>query len=134
MTKSEIIQKTLRDLRIAIVRTEPPYSDEPELETYLANRLQDGVDIKTCEDFRHLGAACCEVCHYSYPDSDMYLIDLPDGGKAWVCDQVQWAIYPQRRREFEEWERTEGKAMSELLHMSTEDLKKKLAKSEGKKG
>jgi hypothetical protein len=130
MTKDDIIRKTLQDLRITILRTEPPYSDEPELETYLANRLPDGEDIKTCGDFKHLGATCCEVCHHSYPVSDMYLIDLPDGSKAWVCDQVRWAIYPELRREFEQWERTEGKAMMDMVHMSIEDLEK-LAESKG---
>jgi hypothetical protein len=131
MTKDEIIQKTMRDLRIAVVRTEPPYSDEPELETYLANRLPDGEDIKTCDDFKHLGAQCCGVCHYSYPVSDMLLIELPEVGKAWVCDQVEWAIFPQRKREFEEWERTQGKAMMDMAHMSIEDLEK-LAESHDK--
>jgi hypothetical protein len=25
----------------------------------------------------------------------MKLIELPDGSKAWVCDTVGWAIYPE---------------------------------------
>lgn len=103
MTKDEIIQKTLRDMG-RIVRPEPPYCDDPELEAYLTKRLPDGEDIKTCEDFSHLGATCCEVCHYSYPESDMYVIDLPEGGKAWVCDQVRWAIFPEERDKLRDWD------------------------------
>jgi hypothetical protein len=32
----------------------------------------------------------------------MSQIDLPDGGKAWVCDTVMWAIYPEKYRELQE--------------------------------
>jgi hypothetical protein len=104
MTKNDIVQKTLRDLGLTALRPHPPYSDEPELEAYLMDRLPDGEDIKTCEDFQHLGATCCEVCHYSYPHSDMYLIDLPQGGKAWVCDQVRWALFPEEKGKLRPWD------------------------------
>ena len=33
------------------------------------------------------------------PHYEMKLIDLLDGGKAWVCDNIEWAIYPQRYAE-----------------------------------
>ena len=104
MTKNEIVKKTLRDLGLTALRSDPPYSDEPELEAYLMDRLPDGEDIKTCEDFQHLGATCCEVCHNSYPQTDMYLIDLPQGGKAWVCDQVRWAIFPEEKGKLRPWD------------------------------
>jgi hypothetical protein len=97
MTKNEIVQKTLRDMRLEHLRPDPPYSDEKELEAHLANRLPDNEDILVCEDFAHLGATCCPVCHCSYPHTDMYLINLPTGGQAWICDQVRWAIFPEER-------------------------------------
>ncbi|HYG99024.1 MAG TPA: hypothetical protein VD837_07820 [Terriglobales bacterium] len=62
----------------------------------------------------HLGATCCEVCHYSYPVSDMCLINLPDGGTAWVCEQVEWAIYPERKRELDEWSRKQDELFEKL--------------------
>jgi hypothetical protein len=74
----------------------------------LQERLPDGVDIKTCEDFKHFNVECCDTCHNFLPESEMYLIDLPDGGgKAWVCDQVRWAIYPEEYKEFQERSRTQ---------------------------
>jgi len=67
----------------------------------LQDLLPADVDIKTCEDFRHLNVACCATCH-DYPHYDMSLIDLPRGGKAWVCETVKWAIHPQKYRELQE--------------------------------
>jgi hypothetical protein len=32
----------------------------------------------------------------------MSVIDLPDGGKAWVCDSVKWAIYSDEHNKLEE--------------------------------
>ena len=29
----------------------------------------------------------------------MNLIDLPDGGKAWVCENIELAIFPERYTE-----------------------------------
>ena len=52
-----------------------------------------------------------------YPHYDMSLIDLPDGGKAWVCDNIKWAIYPERYAELQESRRNypAGKLLSEIL-------------------
>jgi hypothetical protein len=54
-------------------------------------KLPDCV-IKTCGSFQHLNAACCDTCHTYYPHRRMSLVDLPDGGKAWVCHEIERAI------------------------------------------
>lgn len=88
------------------LETEPPFSDEPDYEEHvletLHQRLPEGVNIKTCEDFQHLGVECCDCCHGSYAHYEMSLIDLPDGGKAWVCDHVLWAIFPEEAKKLEQ--------------------------------
>jgi hypothetical protein len=100
---------------------EPPYSDEHSEEEFiisvLRDRLPESVDIKTCEDFRHFNVECCNTCHNFYPHYEMSVIDLPDGGKAWVCDTVKWAIYPEKYRELQERSRNspEGKLLREIF-------------------
>lgn len=104
MTKADIIAKTLKECKCPVDIDEPPYSDEPDYEEIVIaelNRRLPDTDIKTCEDFRHLHAECCEICHECYPHYEMSLIDLPDGTKAWVCDSIRWAIYPEERKELE---------------------------------
>jgi len=61
-------------------------------------RLPDCL-IKTWGSFRHLNAACCDSCHTYYPHRRMSLVDLPGGGKAWVCHEIERAIYPERYTE-----------------------------------
>ena len=81
MTKAEIIAKTLGSMKL---------NDEPDYQTIviaeLQRKLPAGVEIKTCEDFRHLGVECCDTCHNFYPHYEMQVIQLPDGSPAWVCD------------------------------------------------
>jgi hypothetical protein len=101
MTKAEIIAKTMKDMPPIQVQTDPPFSEEQDDEEFIISVLQDvlpdGVDIKVCDDFKHLNVECCETCHEFYPHYDMSLIKLPDGGKAaWVCDTVKWALYPEK--------------------------------------
>ena len=101
MNKADIISKTLRDMRAISLQAEPPF-DEPDEEEFVVSVLQDALpegDIRTCEDFPHLNARCCETCHHLYPHYDMSLIELPGGGKAWVCDAVKGALCPQKYRE-----------------------------------
>ncbi len=75
------------------VRT--PYDDSvDEDEVIIAeldSRLPD-TDLKTCSDFAHLSVNCCETCHKFYPEYEMSVIRLPDGGTAWVCDPVKDAV------------------------------------------
>jgi hypothetical protein len=51
------------------------------------------------------------------PHSEMSLIDLPDGSKAWVCDAIKWALYPERYAELQEWLRNspEGRLLREIF-------------------
>ena len=56
-------------------------------------RLPDCL-IKTCGSLQHLDVACCDDCHTHYPHRQMSLLDLPDVGKAWVCHEIELAIYP----------------------------------------
>ncbi len=123
MTKDEIIAKTLRELKLMPLESQPPSSDEQALIDYvtaeLMEKLPDGIDIRTCDDFKHLGAQCCETCH-ELPDTEMYVIDLPDGGKAWVCDQVQWAIYPEKYWEFQKYSCTQEQLMKVMDYYPTD--------------
>lgn len=112
MTRNEIIEKTLKDMRRGPLDPEAEAIDKAELQC----RLPD-TEIKTCEDFKHLNVECCETCHRYYPVYEMKLIDLPDGTKAWVCDPVEWAIYPERRQQLQEWSRNsaEGKMLRSIF-------------------
>ncbi len=96
MTKNEIIEKTLSEVGPSPIENEPPFSEEQDEEEFITSVLQDklpdGVKIKTCEDFKHLGAECCEICHGRYAHYEMQVIDLPQGGKAWVCGPVKMAL------------------------------------------
>jgi hypothetical protein len=95
MTKNEIIEKTLKDMR----PLEP--GREEIVVAELQRRLPD-AEIKTCDEFKHLNAECCESCHTFNAHFEMKLIDLPDGTKAWVCHPVEWAICPERLEEFQD--------------------------------
>ncbi len=51
-------------------------------------------DIEICEDFKQLGVECCAICHDNAA-YEMSVTDLPDEGKAWLCDALETAIYPK---------------------------------------
>jgi hypothetical protein len=92
MTRGEIIEKTLREMGILLPSGEYAQSGDKAghlstVITELRRRLPDG-NIKTCGAFKHLKAGCCAPCHTSRPHTDMNLIELPDGTKAWVCDSA----------------------------------------------
>jgi hypothetical protein len=106
MTREEIIEKTRREMSLFSSSEQGSQSSDEagRLSTVIAElqrRLPDG-NIKTCGAFRHLNAGCCDPCHTSRPHTDMNLIDLSDGTKAWVCCAVEWAIYPKRYAELME--------------------------------
>jgi hypothetical protein len=44
-------------------------------------------------------------------------IELPDGSPAWVCDPVEWAIYPERYQTFKGWAKNspEGKLLRQIF-------------------
>jgi hypothetical protein len=58
-------------------------NDEPAYQTIviaeLQRKLPEGVEIKTCEDFKHLNVECCDTCHNFYPHYEMKVIQYaPD--------------------------------------------------------
>ncbi len=120
MTKNEIIAKTLRDSNCT--------SDDSGVVELLQGRLPDGVDIKTCEDFKHFNVECCDTCHNFLPESEMYLIDLPDGGKAWVCDQVRGALLPETKLspDSPQWEMIDWFFSGNKIEDMPPELKKEL--------
>jgi hypothetical protein len=95
MTKNDIIDEIMAKLPPDPHDGKGDYDDEPDYrESVLAtlrDRLPDDVDIRTCSDFRNLGEQCCEPCH-AYPHYDMYLVDLPSGGQAWICCAVRRSL------------------------------------------
>jgi hypothetical protein len=120
MTREDIIEKTLREMSLFSPSEQGSQSGDEagRLSAVIAElrrRLPDG-NIETCGSFRHLNAACCDPCHTSSPHTDMSLIDLPDGTKAWVCCAVEFAIYPERYAELMERSRNcpEGKLFIEM--------------------
>ena|ERR1700758_3764172 len=121
MNKADIIEKTLKEMKLLPLKAEPPISDEPDEEEFIVSVLRDllpeGVDIRTCEDFKQLQVECCQTCHDLYPHYDMSLTNLADGGKAWVCDNVKWAIYPEEHRKLQEWSGNspEGKVLKQIF-------------------
>ncbi len=61
----------------------------------LEKRLPDVPTFKTCEDFKHLNAECCDSCH-SYAIYELEAVPLPEGGYfALVCCAIDRAIRPE---------------------------------------
>jgi hypothetical protein len=118
VTKAEIIARTVGSMNL---NDEPEYRESVIAE--LDRKLPDGVEIKTCEDFRHLNVKCCDTCHNFYPHYEMRVIDLPDGSSAWVCDTVRWAIYPEEYKKLQDWSRNspEGKLLNKIFGMDEDD-------------
>src|SRR5271163_4254748 len=101
MARAEIIEKTMREMDRLLPLAEDPQSGEEGRDLSivireLQQRLPPDGKTKTCAAFHHLNAGCCNSCHTYRPHNSMSLIDLPDGGKGWVCCAVEWAIYPDR--------------------------------------
>lgn len=85
MQKSEIIEKTLRETNTA---------DQTSVVARLNERIPEG-DSKTCEDFKHLNVECCPTCHQFMPENEMDVVELPEGGTAWICCAVRRAAFPE---------------------------------------
>jgi hypothetical protein len=97
MIRSEIIQRTIESMGIEEDSYADP-ADSVRIERFvdhlidiLAEQLPDG-DIKICDDFKELGVACCNGCHYYHPETGMKLVTLPDGSKAWLCCNLRTAL------------------------------------------
>jgi hypothetical protein len=104
MTKNEIITKTLLEMHQDcgdIGGSERDPNEELDYEELVIVTLREQLpddDVNTCEDFAGLKTHCCETCHRSYPHYDMYLENLPTGGKAWLCCVVRAALLQSSRR------------------------------------
>ena len=101
MTKDQLIEKTIADMSRCWCWGDGSDSSDHAcciavVVAELERRLPHGV-IKTCGCFQRLHAGCCDRCHSYFPHRQMSLVDLHDGGKAWVCHAVEAAIFPGRR-------------------------------------
>ena len=99
MTKQQVIEKSLAEMSQRWCWAEGVDEEAGYLAFVIAEldrSLPEGT-IKTCGCFRHLDAACCHACHTLYPHHTMSLVELSDGGMAWVCHHVEEAIRAVRR-------------------------------------
>jgi len=106
LTRGEIIEKTLKEMGLLLPSKKDAQSSNEAgplsgVITELQRRLPFG-NIKICGAFKYLNTACCDTCHTTYPQYEMILIDLPDGSRAWVCENIELAIFPERYTEFME--------------------------------
>jgi hypothetical protein len=90
VTKNEIITKTLKEMNQGRAdsggsKLDPNEELDREELVIVTLREQLPNEVSTCEDFEGLKAQCCDTCHRFYPHYDMYLENLPTGGKAWLC-------------------------------------------------
>jgi hypothetical protein len=98
VTKNELITKTMAEMsqdRGEIGGFERDRDEELDDEELVIVTLRDRLpddDVHTCDDFEGLEPQCCDTCHRFYPHYDMYLEDLPTGGKAWLCRAVRAAL------------------------------------------
>jgi hypothetical protein len=98
VTKNEIITKTLAEMNQGcgdFGGSKRGLNEELDREELVVVTLREQLpddDVNTCEDFEGLKAGCCNTCHRFYPHYDMYLENLPTGGKAWLCCTVRAAF------------------------------------------
>jgi hypothetical protein len=105
MTKGEIIRATLRAMREdrGILANGDNGDDDwdnydPTVIATLTERLPD-LNLRICADFGELGVECCHTCHTLYPHYEMYIEDLPDGNKAWLCCFIRCALRGEKTLE-----------------------------------
>jgi hypothetical protein len=124
MTRGEIIEKTLKEMSLRLPSKKAAQAGDQAdflsgVITELQRRLPFG-NIKTCGAFKYLNTACCDTCHTTFPQYEMTPVDLPDGGKAWVCENIELAIFPEQYTEFMERARTSpslSKIFSDVARM-----------------
>lgn len=103
MRRSEVIEQTLKDMgcfHSMTLGNTHLHANRDEYDATvtipeLKKRLPD-TDIVTCEQI-HINVNCCNTCHSFYPHYDMYLVDLPDNRKAWICCAVHSALFGDSR-------------------------------------
>ena len=107
MTKGEIIENVLKEMRAASSheRRRPREEDEEEQDVinHLEKLLRDaepGSDILTCADFIDRNVECCATCHnFMFPYDMCSVVTLKSGGYAWVCCVIGSAIKRAAGRE-----------------------------------
>jgi hypothetical protein len=102
MNRDEIITKLLdefhcsessvEDLEPGTTTCDAEYIRDVFLPEML-KRLPEG-EITTCEELQ-LDVECCSICHGFYPHYDMYMVELPDGRKGWICCAVRGVLFPE---------------------------------------
>jgi len=94
VTKDEIIQMTIQAMGFGSSSLTPEAEEYRGIvEATLMERLPPDTNFKTCKDFGHLAADCCESCHSVYEHYEMHVEDLPSGEKAWICCSLPRALF-----------------------------------------
>lgn len=103
MKKAAIIAKILADMKSVSSHGVLSLDGAPDKEALVVQTLEAKLkqvepdrDMRTCSDFSHLAAECCEICHTFSPHYEMSLLDVQGGGKAWICCAMDRAINPQK--------------------------------------
>lgn len=103
LKKAAIIAKTLADMNNVGGHEELRRDRDPEEEEIALRTLESKLreiepdrDLRTCSDFSHLHAECCEICHALSPHYEMSLLDVEGGGMAWICCAMDRALNPQK--------------------------------------
>lgn len=117
MTKSEIVAKTLEEMGRNAFGNGPLSAYTPEEKMQVAEILEQkfrdlppDANIRTCGDFSDLNVECCDPCHTYHPH-DLYLLELAEGTKAWICCAIGSSLFPEFHSEADQVE------MENLLEM-----------------
>jgi len=104
VTKSQIIEKVLKEFRNVSQETGIPGRDDANYEKVIVAVLEKSLrgveqdtEIRTCEDFGYLGVHCCEGCHDIHQHYEISLIEIESGGNAWICCAIDGALNPSKR-------------------------------------
>ena len=103
MKKAAIIAKTLAEMKNFPSQEELTIASAPEEEKIAIQtldaklrKIEPDREIRTCCDFGHLLAECCEICHTFSPHYEMSLLAVESGGEAWICCAIDRALNPQK--------------------------------------
>ena len=101
MTKSEIVAKTLEEMGRNAFWNDPLSAHTAEEKKHVVEILEQkfqglppDANIRTCGDLSDLNVKCCDPCHTYHP-YDLYLVELPEGSKAWICCAICRSLFPE---------------------------------------
>jgi len=98
MTKAEIIVRSLEEMGMLPLSEQDAKCGSKIRHIHIVvadlQRRLPGGNIVTCGAFRVLNTGCCDSCHTD-PVRGMTLLDLPYGGKAWICCALEAASSPE---------------------------------------